>query len=187
MRLLPLILLLTSCASLHTELGISDPALGMRDSIRRTNSLEPLQAIHVASRAEQCVIQTDYASVDLGLGPSYVQNHDSWALGAEASLRIRWSQHPTFQPYVLATQGFMYAEGWEGSDVNYTFNTSFGVGAQFNLSERWAVTADYRWLHLSNGKSFHSDQTRDIFGLKNPDQNSGQQNGALLVGLLYHF
>ncbi len=170
------------------ETGVSHPALGLRHEIRNTNDLHTLEAFHGALRVETTLIDGEYAALDGGIGPSVLtEPGEGWAIGGEVALRGRFKASRLIHPYVITTIGAAYAEGWSGSDVNYTFSNSLGAGLQFNVKDGVALTVDYRWFHHSNGKSFYSDESRSALGLKSTKKNEGYQNGAIFVGLVYDF
>jgi hypothetical protein len=176
---------ITGCANwrLHTEAGYTHPALGGERWIKNEN-VDPLRSAALAARIEATVIESGTLALDQGIGPMLLAGDQGWLLGAESVTRLRWKATKDVHPYLISTNGFAYTQGWRESDVPYAFTTGLGAGAQWNYSPRCAFTADVRWLHHSNGKSFHGDRTRHLLGLANPDKNGGYQNLGVFFGFV---
>lgn len=177
-------LLLCSC-TVVTEVGVT--GLGAEKLLVHTRNLHTLNAKHLSVKAQVTTRETSLTALDHAFGPVFLDAEDGWMLGLEYSARLRLKLHPRAHPYLITTHSAGYTEGWQGSDVRYTFGTGLGAGVQFNLRPELSLTVDYRWLHISNGKSVQGDRFRQVFGLKKAEENHGYQSGGVFIGVVYTF
>jgi len=185
--LLSVCLTTTGCIGfrVHTDMGIANPWMGGERWIRPET--HPLRVVQGTVHVETTVVETGLFAVDNGVGPMVLGGDQGWIVGAENLTRLRIKVHPRVHPYLVSKNGAGYVQGWRGSDVQYTFTTSIGVGVQFNLRPRLSVTVDLSWYHHSNGMSFHGDKTRQFFGLAEATRDEGYQNLMATVGAVWRF
>lgn len=172
---------------LNVEGGIAAPEFGGQSFITNSDNLRDLHAGIGAAHLETTVLEGAGLAIDVGAGPMIWGSHQGELMGAEAVARIRLRLTDVFEPYVVGTAGFAHAEGWHGSDVYYAYTSGLGVGGLYRLSEALALTADWRWLHHSNGMTFHSDGFRHMIGQSKATENDSHQNSAIMVGLVWDF
>ena len=177
-----LLLLLSSC-SVVVETGTINQAFGLQvKDTRRLNA----QTLSIRPTID--LIDTRFVTLDGGIGPTLITSPmNAWGAGVEQHLRLRYKMTPIIEPYLINVNGILYTQGLGGTDVWYGFFTAFGAGAQINLSERLSVTVDYRWHHISNGMTFHSDNFRQFFGLEKPSKNEGHEDGGVFAGVVWRF
>jgi hypothetical protein len=95
-------------------------------------------------------------------------------IGCSFPLRYSLKIAPWITPYVEIGLGFIYTTQHvheQGSQFNFT--TQLGIGTQFPLSDHYALTAGYRFRHVSNA------------GLSTPNRGVDFHFGV--IGLTYIF
>jgi hypothetical protein len=95
-------------------------------------------------------------------------------IGCSFPLRYSLKLASCFSPYIEVGLGFVYTTQHvheQGSQFNFT--TQLGIGTQFYLSEHYALTAGYRFRHMSNA------------GLSTPNRGVDFHFG--MIGLTYIF
>ena len=95
-------------------------------------------------------------------------------IGCSFPLRYSVRLSSWFSPYVEVGLGFLYTTQHvheQGSQFNFT--TQLGIGTQFTLSDHYALTAGYRFRHMSNA------------GLSTPNRGVDFHFGV--IGLTYIF
>jgi len=154
-----------------------------------------VQGLNNASRfgigAEWEVFHQDGLSIDLGLGLSILNadNLPSHSLGVDTSVRVNLVPENKISPYFIFTASYdEMASNWGDATVGYGFTNTFGFGLSYDLTKETSLYVDYRWLHNSNGSTFHSDEFRDAFGLdKDSGSNRGFETGILTIGYSWDF
>jgi opacity protein-like surface antigen len=99
---------------------------------------------------------------------------DRYFVGLTPLIRYNFVTRSRWMPFVDAGGG-VSATNIEGPDLTGTFqfNIQVGAGTHYFLSERTALTVQYRWLHFSNA------------GIKEP--NHGTNTQMFHVGVSWFF
>jgi opacity protein-like surface antigen len=80
---------------------------------------------------------------------------DDQGVIASLDLMLRW--YPLrlgrFSTFIEAGPGIQYAgsTSFPASGTHANFRLRAGIGARWQVAERWDVTAGYNWLHMSTG------------------------------------
>ena len=157
--------LLCSCAPFQTSIDIGFAF--------------PADTWHIAARMEKTYQETPPIAWDQGIGPAIMPGY---AAGVEHVLRLRYKLHPRVHPYLITTNAALWSLSEE-----YIYTNTIGTGLQFNLRPELSITADYRLMHQTIGKTFHSDRFRAAMGLTKSTKPRDYQNSAFFMGLIYTF
>ena len=94
-------------------------------------------------------------------GVSFIGNipaHSVYAFGIQpVGLYAEFRRHDRFHPILEGNGGFVVStepipeQGVNATGINFIFNG--GVGLRWNTRPRNAVTAGYRWVHVSNAET----------------------------------
>jgi len=111
--------------------------------------------------------------VELFAGGQFKPN-DRYFVGPTALIRYNFATRSHWMPFVDAGAG-VSATNIEGPDLTGTFqfNIQAGAGTHYFLSDRTALTVQYRWLHFSNA------------GIREP--NHGTNTQMFHVGISWFF
>ena len=192
-----LLLLLTSCSSVHVSTGYIDPMFGGKIKPDARN----LSALHTSIQAESVLLETENFRIDVGVGPSITTPLEDYSplYGAEISNRLTYKATETVRPYFFHAHGIQYHDSlWYqetainpveaiGSDVRYAFSTRIGAGIAYQATENFTIDLSYQWVHFSSGKSMFGDKTRQFFGLPKAKTNNGFEGGAVFLGVSYEW
>jgi len=81
----------------------------------------------------------------------------TYVAGATAWLRYNFvPARSRLLPYAQAGAGFVFTDidrNLLGQDFN--FNLGLGVGFRYLISERWSLSLEYRYQHISNANLAH--------------------------------
>ena len=127
--------------------------------------------------AEMLHIKTKITDLELLIEPLanvVVRPSANAEIGCSFPLRYSVRLSSWFSPYVEVGLGFLYTTQHvheQGSQFNFT--TQLGIGTQFTLSDHYALTAGYRFRHMSNA------------GLSTPNRGVDFHFGV--IGLTYIF
>jgi len=105
-----------------------------------------------------------------GFGGVQFHPNDRYFFGVTPLIRYNFATGSRWVPFVSGGAG-LSATNIDGVDLTWTFqfNVQMGAGIHYFLSDRTALTVQYRWLHLSNAH------------IRNPDNGTNTQ--IFLAGL----
>ena len=98
----------------------------------------------------------------------------SYAFGIiPVGLQMNFRPRKSIQPFIEGSGGFIYFDKRIPTDIgtNFTFTADVGAGAEFRLKKDRAITAGYKYFHLSNGNR----------GVQNP----GVDNHLIYLGYTF--
>ena len=127
--------------------------------------------------AEKLHIKSDITGLELLVEPfaNFIARPSANAeVGCSFPFRYSVKLAPWIAPYVEVGLGFIYTTQnvhEQGSQFNFT--TQLGIGTQFPLTDHYALTAGYRFRHMSNA------------GLDSPNRGVDFHFGV--IGLTYIF
>jgi opacity protein-like surface antigen len=127
--------------------------------------------------AEKLHIKSNITDLELLIEPfaNFITRPSANAeIGCSFPFRYSVKLAPWIAPYVEIALGFIYTTQHvheQGSQFNFT--TQLGIGTQFSLSKHYALTAGYRFRHMSNA------------GLSTPNRGLDFHFG--IIGLTYIF
>lgn len=194
------ILLVSTGCSMHptrqvTEIGFIDASM-LSDSALEGN-LKMNNAARARYGVEWTLFDVSDVAFDFGLGGHAIVDSEmpGGIIGVDTTYKLTFGTSNKTRPYAIFSASFdKFTEKWEPATVDYGFTNTFGFGIFHDLSEtkqsklQHGIYADYRWLHNSNGSTFHNDSFRDFFGLdKDQGPNPGYEGGMLTIGYSVDF
>lgn len=171
------------------EFGVGSGSLLSESTLEGNIPVETLVKSRVGVEWE-VFSDEDGIALDLGVGAQTYGDVGSGesAVGVDTTIRLTLAPSGNISPYVIFSASYdQTGSPWEGTDVDYTFANTFGGGLSFQIDEKSTLFVDYRWMHFSNGASFHSDSFRETFGLETSNQNPGFEAGLITVGYALGF
>jgi hypothetical protein len=187
------IAMLTGCSISPTrsvvEVGFIDHSL-LREGDLEGN-LKLNNAIRTRVGVEWRLFDLSDGAFDIGLGLHSIKDGEmpGAIVGVDTTYKFVMGTHMKTKPYIIFSASFdKFTERWDPSTVDYGFTNSLGLGFQHDLSESQGIYLDYRWLHNSNGSTFHNDSFRKTFGLdKDSGPNPGWEGGMFTLGYSVDF
>jgi Lipid A 3-O-deacylase (PagL) len=148
---------------------------GSPDSTRIFGNTEDRKLVLFALRYGRVLAAWDWVSLEYTLDifpaalvfePDRVRRGSSTIYGAGLSplgFKINFAQQSWIQPFVAASVGFLYFE----DDIpvpdssRFNFTPEFGLGVQFFLAPKRALTLGYKLHHLSNANTSRNNPGMD--------------------------
>jgi opacity protein-like surface antigen len=148
---------------------------GSPDSSRIIGNTEDRKLVLFALRYGRVLTAWDSVSLEYTLDifpaavvfePDRVRRGSSTIYGAGLSplgFKFNFAQHSSIQPFVAASVGFLYFE----DDIpvphssRFNFTPEIGLGVQFFLAPKRALTLGYKFHHMSNANTGRSNPGMD--------------------------
>jgi Lipid A 3-O-deacylase (PagL) len=148
---------------------------GSPDSSRIFGNVEDRKLVLVALRYGRVLAAWDWVSLEYTLDifpaavvfePDRVRRGSSTIYGAGLSplgLKVNFGQQSWIQPFLAASVGFLYFE----DDIpvpdssRFNFTPEFGLGVQFFLAPKRALTLGYKLHHISNAHTSRNNPGMD--------------------------